>query len=63
MKATVSPVLTVVLSSQDLWCYVVGRSTESTGGVTWSDPLLSTERTSAKVRAVDGEIKEVVWNK
>lgn len=33
--------LTIVFSSEDLWCNVIGSSTEGAGGVTWSDPLLS----------------------
>lgn len=37
------PVLTVVLSSENFWCNVVGSSTEGTGGVTGSDPLLNSE--------------------
>lgn len=61
MSPIMTPALTVVFSSEDLWCYVVGRSTESTGGVTWSDPLLRGERTrSVKMRAVVGI---VVWKK
>lgn len=40
IQPSMSPVLTVVLSSEDLRCNVVGCSTESTSSVTWSDPLL-----------------------
>lgn len=38
------PILTIVLSSEDLGCNVVGCPAERAGGVTRSDALLDGER-------------------
>lgn len=48
IEPRMAPVLTVVFTSEDLRRNVVGCSTESTGGITWSDPLLSGRRTTRK---------------
>lgn len=51
ISLSLTPVLTVVFSSEDLRCNVVGCSTESTGGITWSDPLLSGRRKGKKCKS------------